>query len=87
MDNNAPEIGLRHAVILRSFQGASQSDHGSRWIERILSVRETMCPQDRLVLDYLIHAATAVRYRPPGPRPSRRALIPHASGQLAAYPH
>jgi hypothetical protein len=73
MDNNAAEIGLRHAVILRSFQGATQSDHSSRWIERILSVRETMCPQDRLVLDYLIHAATAV-------------AIDHRARALAAGP-
>lgn len=69
MDNNAAERALRHAVILRRVQGGTQSDHGSRWIERILSIRETMRLQDRPVLDYLIQAATAVRNGQPAPSP------------------
>lgn len=69
MDNNAAERALRHAVILRRVQGGTQSDHGSRWIERILSIRETMRLQDRRVLDYLIQAATAVRHGQPAPSP------------------
>ncbi len=69
MDNNAAERALRHAVILRRVQGGTQSDHGNRWIERILSIRETMRLQDRPVLDYLIQAATAVRHGQPAPSP------------------
>jgi transposase len=69
MDNNAAERALRHAVILRRVQGGTQSDHGSRWVERILSIRETMRLQDRPVLDYLIGAATAVRHGQPAPSP------------------
>jgi transposase len=69
MDNNAAERALRHAVILRRVQGGTQSDHGSRWIERILSIRETMRLQDRPVLDYLIGAATTVRHGQPAPSP------------------
>ncbi|MDA8067176.1 MAG: IS66 family transposase [Actinomycetota bacterium] len=69
MDNNAAERALRHAVILRRISGGTQSDHGSRWIERILSIRETMRLQDRPVLDYLIQAATAVRAGQPAPSP------------------
>jgi transposase len=67
--NNAAERALRHAVILRRVQGGTQSDHGSRWIERILSIRETMRLQDRSVLDYLIHAANAWHAGQPAPSP------------------
>jgi transposase len=67
--NNAAERALRHAVILRRVQGGTQSDRGSRWIERILSVRETMRLQDRSALDYLIHAATAWHAGQPAPSP------------------
>lgn len=69
MDNNAAERALRHAVILRRVQGGTQSDQGSRWIERILSIRETMRLQDRPVLDYLIQAANAVRHGQAAPSP------------------
>ncbi|MGO9971927.1 MAG: IS66 family transposase [Solirubrobacteraceae bacterium] len=69
MDNNAAERALRHAVILRRVQGGTQSEQGSRWIERILSIRETMRLQDRPVLDYLIHAATATRHGQAAPSP------------------
>jgi transposase len=69
MDNNAAERALRHAVIIRRVQGGTQSDHGSRWVERILSIRETMRLQNRPVLDYLIQVATAVRHGQPAPSP------------------
>jgi transposase len=67
--NNAAERALRHAVILRRVQGGTQSDHGSRWIERILSIRETMRLQDRSALDYLIQAANAWHAGQPAPSP------------------
>jgi hypothetical protein len=35
--NNAAERALRHAVIMRKTQLGTQSEHGNRWIERILS--------------------------------------------------
>jgi len=37
--NNAAERALRHAVLQRKISGGTQSDRGSRWIERIQSVR------------------------------------------------
>jgi transposase len=67
--NNAAERALRHAVILRRVQGGTQSERGSRWIERILSIRETMRLQDRSALDYLINAATAWHTGLPAPSP------------------
>ncbi|PZS16885.1 MAG: IS66 family transposase [Pseudonocardiales bacterium] len=57
--NNAAERAVRHAVLMRKIQGGTQSDRGSRWIERIQSVRETCRLQDRPVLDWLTQAASA----------------------------
>jgi len=65
--NNTAERALRHAVIMRKIQLGTQSEQGSRWIERILSVRETLRLQDRPVLDYLIQAATAGHHGQPAP--------------------
>ncbi len=67
--NNAAERALRHAVLLRRIQGGTQSEQGNRWVERILSIRETLRLQDRPVLDYLIDAATAARAGQPAPSP------------------
>ena len=66
--NNAAERALRHAVIMRKVQLGTQSDRGSRWIERVCSVRETCRLQERS------------RTRLPGrgggrcPRPAPRSL-------------
>ena len=60
---------IRHAVIMRKVQLGTQSEEGNRWVERILSIRETMRLQDRSVLDYLIQAATASHHRRPVPSP------------------
>jgi transposase len=67
--NNAAERALRHAVILRRVQGGTQSDQGSRWIERILSIRETMRLQNRSALDYLTQAANPWHTGQPAPSP------------------
>jgi transposase len=65
--NNAAERALRHAVIMRKTQLGTQSERGSRWIERICSVRESCRLQGRSPLAYLIDAATAAHYRLPAP--------------------
>ncbi|MGH8118909.1 MAG: IS66 family transposase [Rhodanobacteraceae bacterium] len=65
--NNAAERAVRHAVLQRRLQGGTQSDHGSRWIERIQSVRETCRLQDRRVLAWLTQAATAAHHGLPIP--------------------
>lgn len=67
--NNAAERALRHAVLMRRIQGGTQSEQGNRWVERILSIRETLRLQDRPVLDYLIRAATAAHHGQPAPSP------------------
>jgi len=69
LTNNAAERALRHAVIMRKVQLGTQSEQGNRWVERILSIRETLRLQDRPVLDYLIRAATAGHHDQPAPSP------------------
>jgi transposase len=51
--NNAAERALRHAVLWRKGSGGTDSRRGSRFVERILSVRETCRQQGRGLLDYL----------------------------------
>ena len=65
--NNVAERAVRHAVLQRRIQGGTQSDRGSRWIERIQSVRETCRLQNRPVLTYLQNVATAAHHRLPIP--------------------
>jgi len=65
--NNAAERAVRHAVIMRKTQHGTQSDRGSRWIERICSVRETCRLQDRSPLSYLIDATHAAHAHKPIP--------------------
>jgi transposase len=65
--NNAAERAVRHAVLMRKLQGGTQSDRGSRWIERIQSVRETCRLQHRSPLAYLTDAATAAHHLLPAP--------------------
>jgi transposase len=51
--NNAAERALRHAVIWRRISGGTDSVHGSRFVERMLTVVATCRQQGRNVLDYL----------------------------------
>ena len=51
--NNAAERALRHAVIWRRISGGTDSEVGSRFVERMLSVVATCRQQRRDVLEYL----------------------------------
>jgi transposase len=51
--NNAAERALRHAVIWRRISGGTDSEVGSRFVERMLSVVATCRQRDVNVLDYL----------------------------------
>lgn len=51
--NNAAERALRHAVIWRRISGGTDSAHGSRFVERVLTVVATCRQQGRNVLDVL----------------------------------
>ncbi|WP_240911590.1 IS66 family transposase [Paludisphaera soli] len=51
--NNAAERALRHAVIWRRTSGGTDSEAGSRFVERMLSAVATCRQQGRDVLDYV----------------------------------
>jgi transposase len=63
--NNAAERALRHAVLWRKGSGGTDSSRGSRFVGRILSVRETCRQQGRSLLGYLVECCQA---RPEGRR-------------------
>ncbi|MFO0891965.1 MAG: transposase [Isosphaeraceae bacterium] len=51
--NNAVERALRHAVLWRRISGGTDSERGSRFVERMLTVVATCRQQGRNVLEYL----------------------------------
>ena len=57
--NNAGDRALRPAVIYRKLSFGTQSAHGSRYIERLLSVSETCRVQPRNAYQYLVEAMEA----------------------------
>lgn len=72
--NNGAERPLRRAVVWRRRSFGTQSDAGSRFVERVLTAVTTLRQQKRDVLDYLTEAcAAAIRgVQPP-------SLLPDAS--------
>ncbi len=65
--NNRAERALRHPVIWRRSSHGTQSDLGSRFVERILTVVETGRQQQRPVFDFLRDALMAYRTGQPAP--------------------
>ena len=57
--NNAAERALRHAVLWRKGSGGTDSPGGSRFVERVLSVRETCRQQGRGLLEYIVECCRA----------------------------
>ena len=51
--NNAVERALRHAVIWRRISGGTDSMHGSRFVERMLTVVAACRQQGHNILDFL----------------------------------
>jgi transposase len=51
--NNDAERALRHGVIYRKLSGGTESEAGSRFVERMLSVVATCRQQEVNVLDFL----------------------------------
>ena len=58
--NNAAERALRHAVLWRKGSFGTQSERGSRFVERLLTTLMTCRQQRRNVLDFLVDARRAV---------------------------
>ena len=73
--NNRAERALRHAVLWRKTSGGTQTDAGDRFVERILSIRETCRLNQQPLHAYLIdvHDARLARQPIPTPLPDEHA--------------
>jgi len=72
--NNAAERTLRHAVIWRKLSFGTRSEKGTRFAERLLSVRETCRLQGHSLHEFLVDAITAQLHGTATP-----TLLPRAS--------
>jgi len=72
--NNAAERALRKAVLWRKGSFGSASRAGSLFVERMLTVCESLRAQGRSVLDFLVDAISAAVL--PRPSPSLLPLTP-----------
>lgn len=59
--NNRAERALRHAVLWRRVSFGSQSEHGSEFVARMMTVMATLAAQERDLLEYLMAACQARR--------------------------
>ena len=76
--NNAAERALRHGVLWRKGSFGTHSPAGSRFVERILTVRDTLRQQQRNVLDYLTEACQATLHHRHAP-----SLLPQSASTRA----
>ena len=67
--NNTAERALRHGVLWRKTSYGTQTDHGDRLVERLLTIRETCRLQRRRLHTYLTDAITANLNGQPIPSP------------------
>ncbi len=65
--NNASERALRHAVMWRKTSYGTQTDHGDRLIERLLTTRETCRLQGHRLHEYITATITANLHGQPIP--------------------
>lgn len=65
--NNAAERALRHAVVWRKVSFGSQSEAGSQFVARMMTVLQTLGAQERNVLEYLTASCQARREETAGP--------------------
>src|SRR4051794_11152432 len=77
--NNDAERALRHGVIYRKLSGGTDSESGSQFVERMLTVVATCRQQDINVLDYLTRCYQAHLDGKPAP-----SLLPTTSAAQAA---
>ncbi len=65
--NNNAERALRKGVLWRKVSFGTQSEGGSRFVERIMTAAATCQQQDRNIFDYLTQACVARRHGRPAP--------------------
>ena len=63
--NNDAERALRHGVVWRHTRFGTHRAEGHRFVERLLTVRDTLRQQQRNVLDYLRKACAAAGSQKP----------------------
>lgn len=71
-NNNEAERSLRPVVIWRTLSFGTESDRGSRFVERILTAAETLKRQGRSAMNYIEGVWEHIAYREPMP-----ALLPN----------
>jgi transposase len=76
--NNHAERALRHGVICRKLSGGTESESGSRFVERMLSVLATCRQQGTNLLDYLTRCYQSHLDGKPAP-----SLIPASAAPTA----
>jgi transposase len=79
--NNLAERQLRHGVIWRRISFGTDSERGSRFVERVLTVVMTLRQQGRRILDWLAQQLIAWRSEAEGP-----LLFPQLRAPQAAIP-
>lgn len=67
--NNRAERAIRHAVLWRKTSTGTQTPDGDRFVERILTIRETCRCQDRPLHPYLVDVHNARLTGTPIPTP------------------
>lgn len=67
--NNRAERALRHAVLWRKTSNGTQTEHGERFVERILTIRETCRLNDQPMHGYLVDVHVARLTGQPIPTP------------------
>jgi transposase len=67
--NNRAERALRHAVLWRKTSNGTQTDAGERFVERVLSIRETCRLNNQRLHAYLVDVHTARLTGQPTPTP------------------
>lgn len=65
--NNIGERAIRRAVIIRKTSFGSQSEHGCRFLERVLTVHATLRQRGRSVHDFIVDACRAHMLGRPSP--------------------
>lgn len=84
--NNLAERMLRGAVIWRKRCFGNASEGGLRYVERVLSVMQTLRQRGHNVLDYLTDAITAHRKNQPPPPIPQRVKTPQAKTSILPDP-
>jgi transposase len=72
--NNRAERAVRHGVLWRKSSGGTDSEQGSRFVERVLSVVATCRQQSRNVLEYLVQCHLSDLNGKPAP-----SLVPNTT--------